>query len=593
MSRFTHSKFLGSSEAVPLAAIFCALASAACSPEQETEAPAANWVLTNGRIYTVDEDKPWAEAAVIRDGEFVYVGDNAGAEGFAADGIETTDLGGRMVIPGIVDGHTHPGLYGIEQFNAAFEATDRDAFIAELGAYAEANPGDGWVRGCCWPNIAFVDGDKGPDREVLDAIFPDRPVWITSSSWHSYWLNGKALQALGIDQDSEDPRFPIAIYKRDDSGRLTGWVKEGAGWQFFTNVFEVNDDVHRDSVISFLKTLSEHGVTTVYDGGNLDYSDKVYQLLSDLEKAGELPLRYEGTYMVSVPERRELAVAEMIRFREAYGGERLQFNTIKLFMDGVHENRSGALLEPYTDDPGYVSDTTLSVEDLRDFLLELHDERFDLHVHVIGDLAVKSVLDAVEQARAATGEDFYPRVTMAHLQNIHPGDRSRFAELNISANFTPWWHGLDEPDPAAEGLGPERSNDTYTAKPLFDSGGNVTFSSDDWRLEVLSPFLGIQVGHTRQYPREWLADDADPDAIRQPTSEKLPLELMLKGYTINGAYQLRMEDRIGSIEAGKAADFVVLRQNLFDVDPYTLHTVKTDAVIMEGEIIQGTLIATR
>jgi hypothetical protein len=297
--------------------------------------------------------------------------------------------------------------------------------------------------------------------------------------------------------------------------------------------------------------------------------------------------------MVSVPERRELAVAEMIRFREAYGGERLQFNTIKLFMDGVHENRSGALLEPYTDDPGYVSDTTLSVEDLRDFLLELHDERFDLHVHVIGDLAVKSVLDAVEQARAATGEDFYPRVTMAHLQNIHPGDRSRFAELNISANFTPWWHGLDEPDPAAEGLGPERSNDTYTAKPLFDSGGNVTFSSDDWRLEVLSPFLGIQVGHTRQYPREWLADDADPDAIRQPTSEKLPLELMLKGYTINGAYQLRMEDRIGSIEAGKAADFVVLRQNLFDVDPYTLHTVKTDAVIMEGEIIQGTLIATR
>jgi len=552
---------------------------------EDTSMQMADWVLTNGQIYTVDENQPWAEAVVIRDGDFVYVGSNAGATAYAAD--NTTDLGGRMVIPGIVDGHTHPGLYGIEQYNAGFVETDREAFLEELRIWAEDNPGEDWVRGCCWPVITYVDGPVGPDRRELDEIFPDRPVWLTSSSWHSYWLNSRALEALGVDEDSEDPRFPIAIYKRDDDGRLTGWLKEGAGWQFFGQVFEINEDIHNASVREFLQYLSMRGVTTLYDGGNLDYSDAVYQLLYDLEEAGELPIRYEGTYMVSVPARRAHAVAEMRRFREAYGGERLQFNTIKLFMDGIHENRSSAMFEPFTDDLDYESNTTLTVEELHDWLIELHEAQFDLHIHAIGDFAVNVVLEGVEMAQATVGDDFYPRVTMAHLQNIHPGDRERFAELGVSANFTAWWHGIDSPDPALAGLGPERSHQSYPVRPLYDSGANVTFSSDDWRLDVLSPFLGIQVGHTRQYPDIMLSGDQDPEAFKGPTSEKLPLEYMIRGFTINGAYQLRMEDRIGSIESGKSADFVVLPENLFEVNPKAIYTLMPDAVIMEGELIQG------
>ena len=552
---------------------------------EDTSMPMADWVLTNGQIYTVDENQPWAEAAVIRDGDFVYVGSNAGAAAYAAE--NATDLGGRMVIPGIVDGHTHPGLYGIEQYNAGFVETDREAFLEELRIWAEDNPGEDWVRGCCWPVITYVDGPVGPDRRELDEIFPDRPVWLTSSSWHSYWLNSRALEVLGVDEDSEDPRFPIAIYKRDDDGRLTGWLKEGAGWQFFGQVFEINEDIHNASVREFLQYLSIRGVTTLYDGGNLDYSDAVYQLLYDLEEAGELPIRYEGTYMVSVPARRAHAVAEMRRFREAYGGERLQFNTIKLFMDGIHENRSSAMFEPFTDDLDYESNTTLTPEELHDWLIELHEAQFDLHIHAIGDFAVNVVLEGVEMARATVGDDFYPRVTMAHLQNIHPGDRERFAELGVSANFTAWWHGIDSPDPALAGLGPERSHQSYPVRPLYDSGANVTFSSDDWRLDVLSPFLGIQVGHTRQYPDIMLSGDQDPEAFKGPASEKLPLEYMIRGFTINGAYQLRMEDRIGSIESGKSADFVVLPENLFEVNPKTIYTLMPDAVIMEGELIQG------
>ena len=340
---------------------------------------------------------------------------------------------------------------------------------------------------------------------------------------------------------------------------------------------------------AMLQTLSEHGVTALYDGGTKVFSDRVYAFLSKLDRARELPLRYEGTYRISIPQNVKLAIPEMKRFREAYGGERLRFNTVKLFMDGIHEDRAAALLEPYADDPGYVSDTTLSVDELKDFLLELHKERFDLHVHVIGDLATKRVLDAVELARAEVGEDFYPRVSLAHLQTVDPADWPRFRELGVSANFTPWWSGVDDPEPIGGGLGEARGSDTFRAKAIADAGGNVTFSSDTWSIEYLSPFLGMQVGHTRQYPREWLRPEQDADAILQPESEKMPIDLLIRGYTLNGAYQLRMEDRIGSIEVGKEADLVILEENLFEIDPYAIHQIRPDAVVMAGTLMQGNL----
>ena len=557
---------------------------AACGGE-----PPADSVYTNGKIYTVNEEQPWAEAVAIKDGRFVYVGDNSGAEEFLGGDVTATDLDGRMVIPGIVDAHTHLGQIELIQYNAYFTETKRSEFLAELEAYAKENPGEDWVLGCCWPVFEFVNGPDGPDRIELDTIFPERPVWIVSDAGHSSWLNSLALDALGLDADSPDPKFPIAMYKRDDDGRLTGWVKEGAAWQRMEEVWPTDQALHEEGMRSMLQYLSEHGVTTLYDAGNKHRNDEIYGFFADLEEAGKLPVRIDGAYRISTPDRRELAITEMKRLRKLYGGESLRFTTVKLFMDGVHENRSGAQLAPYADDPDYRSDTTLSVDELKNYLIRLHEERFDLHVHVIGDLATKRVLDAVEQARATVGDDFYPRVSVGHVQNTDPGDFPRFAELDVSANFTPWWFGVDDPDPAAPGLGPELTNDTYRARAIADAGGNVTFSSDDWTLDVLSPYLGMQVGHTRQYPREWLEPHQDPDATRLPESEQLPIDLLIKGYTLNGAYQLRKEEDLGSIETGKIADLVVLPNNLFDTPKYELHKTKPDAVIMDGIVIQGEL----
>jgi predicted amidohydrolase YtcJ len=586
----------GTSKTSPITFVFLAALVASCGADEQTQsrvpadASTAQWVLSGGRIYTMDDSLPWAEAVAVAGDRFVYVGDDAGARAYVGVDTRQVDLKGRMVIPGLIDGHTHPGYIDLERYGPPLPETSREDLLDAVARYAENSPGAGWIRMCCWPNHLYVHGGEGPHRRDLDAIVPDRPVWITSTAWHSYWLNSKGLETLGIEETASDPLPGIAMYQRDENGALTGWIKEGAGWQHFAEQFPVDAVSHEESVTAFLRTLSEHGVTTVYDGGNFGYENHVYGFLSELDRNGDLPVRYEGTYQIFVPERREFAIREMKRLRSAYGGERLRFRTIKLFMDGVYENHSAGMLAPYSDDPAQVSNTMLTAEELRDFLLELHEEKFDLHIHAIGDLAVRTALDAVEAARAAVGGDLYPRVTLAHLQLIDPADLSRFRELGVTANFTPWWHGADRDDTAAAALGDERAARTYTARSLFDLGARVTFSSDDWELPVLSPFLGMEVAHNRRFPREWLAEEGGGASdSRPPESERLALERILEGYTIHGAFPFRMEDQIGSIEVGKLADLVVLAEKLFEMDRHEIHRIKPAAVMLEGDLVQGAL----
>jgi len=573
-----------------LIAALCLFSSVSCIQPQ-SNVDAADSIFFNGQIYTVDIARRWVNAIAIKDGRFIYVGDNDEALKFIGPSTETTDLNGQFVIPGIIDGHTHPGYNGAERF-IRLTGTNPEEFLKSVQDYSRNHPGDDMIRLCCWSNNWYVTGKEGPHKESLDAVVSDRPVWINSTSWHSAWLNSKALEKIGVDNDTPDPKTGVAVYQRDDDGELTGWVKEGAAWQYFADEFPVDKKYHQEGMLEMLKTLSNFGVTTLYDGGNFGYEDEVYSFLSQLEKNGQLPIRYQGTYQIFFPERRFDAISEMRRLQKEYGGSRLQFKTIKLFMDGINENRTGAILNHHSDNPDYIGDTMLSVEELRDFLIELHEEELDIHIHIIGDMAARVVLDGVEAAKEVVGNSFYPRVTVAHIELTDPADYDRFADLGVIANFTPWWHGVDINNVVDAALGPDRITRTYTAKPLFDSGALVTFSSDGWgRLtqDYLSPYLGMQVGHNRQYPKEWLAEGDDGDAYRLPDSEKLSLELMIQGYTINAAHQFRLENDIGSIEVGKLADFVILNNNLFDLDPYKIWKAKTTAVIMEGELIQGAL----
>ena len=572
---------------------FFLIALAACSQDsKDSNAPeSVDLIITGARIFTSDDQNSWAEALVIKEGKFVYVGDAAGTDSYL--GVRTVDLQGKLVFPGLTDGHSHPGYVNIEDFGEVAGDTPEE-LLASVREYADENPDKEWLRPCCWPTDMFVQGDEGPSKEVLDAVLPDRLVWFESATGHDYWLNSMALERLGVDKDTPDPRPGLAMYARDEEGEPSGWLKEGAGVQHFAEHFALVDEDrrqhHKKSVAETLEVLSRHGVTSLFDAGNKGFGDLVYGVVSELEKEGRLPVRYYGTYQIFTPERARTAVSEVLRYREEYGGERLRFESVKLFMDGITANQSAAFLQPYS--TGVGGRTMLSVEELRDLLLELHEARLDLMVHSIGDMSVRTVLDAVEAAHAMVDGEFYPRVTVAHLVLIDPGDLERIEELGLIANFTPWWLGVETNNVARNLLGDDRYEKTYQARSVFESGAVVSFSSDEWwggemLATYISPWLGMQVGHTRQNPREWRRPE--DDAVRGPIDERLTLEQLVKGYTTNGAYQLRREYDLGSIEAGKIADLVVLDKNVFEIDPYEIWQTRPSAVMMEGQVIQGSL----
>jgi len=579
-----------------LLVVLAAVLIAACGPaEHSVNQVSADLILSGAEIFTSDEAQPWAEAVAIKNGRFIYVGDSTGTAQFRSESTRFIDLDGQLVIPGLVDAHAHPGYIDVERYGE-ISATSEEEMLAAVKQYAEEHPDDEWLRLCCWPIGLYVHGNQGPTKEILDAVVRDRPLWFVSEWWHSGWLNSKALDVLGVDEDTPDPAPGIGMYARDDNGEPTGWIKEGAGWQHFTEHFPIRDgaqkNLHEQSMLAGLQVLSESGVTTLYDGGNFGFEDLIYGFMADLEREGQLPVRYEGTYQIFSPDRVQFAISEMKRYRNEYGGERLQFNTIKLFMDGVNPSRAGAMLEPYADDPDYVGKTMLTAEELRDFLLELNEEQFDIHIHTMSDLAVREVLDAVEAAKDIAGETFYPRVTIAHLQIIDAADMPRIKELGVICNYTPWWFAGVAADPLEVAFGDDRYGNMYRAKTLMESGVTVTFSSDEWwggelLWSYLDPLFGIQVGHTRQYPMEW-REEGD-DEIRPPQDERLNIEQLIVGYTRHGAYQLRMEDEIGSIETGKVADLVVLDDSLFAIDSDQIWKITRAAVLMEGEVIQGEL----
>jgi predicted amidohydrolase YtcJ len=575
-----------------LLALLTACRDAAVSPRDASSEtyPAVDLVIHNARIYTVNQHQPWSQAVAIKNGKFVRLGKDS--ELAALPARRRLDLQQRLLLPAMVDGHSHPGYVSVEDFGEVNGETP-EALLSSVKKYADQHPEQKWLRLCCWPTTMFVNGDQGPKKEVLDAILPDRLVWFESETAHDFWLNSAALAELGVSRKTPDPKPGLAMYARDKNGDPTGWVKEGAGVQHFSTQFALStpDHIkrHKDRVADILQHMSKHGLTAIFDAGNKGYGDHVYDVIATLEREGRLPLRYFGTYQIFTPERAKIAVDEVKRYQREYGGELLRFNSVKLFMDGISANQSASYTRPYLGS-NIASEPLLTTEELTALLLRLHEERLDLMVHSIGDRATRTVLDAVQAARSVVQDDFYPRVTVAHLALVDPVDIPRISALGVVANFSPWWFGVESSSVVSDLLGKDRYNAMYPARSVFESGATVTFSSDEWwggdmLPTYLSPYLGMQTGHTRQYPKEWW-QTAD-DGVRLPASERLTLEQLVTGYTRHGAYQLRLEDQLGSVEVGKAADFIVLDQDLFTMKPDEIWRLQPSLVVMEGKVMQG------
>jgi predicted amidohydrolase YtcJ len=309
----------------------------------------------------------------------------------------------------------------------------------------------------------------------------------------------------------------------------------------------------------------------VFDAGIPECNDlheRVYGRLKKMDEEGELPVYIDGCYVITQPRQVPEAIENLKRFKNEYNTEHLKVHTLKIFNDGTLKIETAALVTPYVD-TGDRGTAAFNKDQIAELLIKLNKEGLDLHLHTVGEGASRNVLDGVEMARKELGDKYHVKVTCAHLEIQDDADLNRFVELGVFANYTPLWHAGTNNDWVAK-LGAERATKMYRSKTLWDSGALVTWSSDNISygdFMTWSPYLGMEIGMRRSITEKTRAPEFHRTAGEFPSpAEKMSVEEMLMGYTINGARQLGIEATKGSIEVGKDADFLVFDQDLLTAD---------------------------
>ncbi|WP_196894948.1 amidohydrolase [Aureivirga marina] len=538
-------------------------------------------LVKNAKIYTQDSIHPWAEAMLVKNGKIKYIGTNNEAKKQSSSKAKVINAKNKLILPAFIDSHTHPGLVSwfSDKIIGIPEGTIEEK-LQWLKKYAEENPDVPYIIAGSWNWYDF--GKEGPNKRDIDAVVKDIPVILLEGIGHSLWVNSKTLEVLGVDKNTKEGVEDLSFYYKDENGELTGWIKEFVAYPKMIELLKAKESKNVDLVLEmFLNHLSSQGITTIFDAGNMTLNDETYSRVAKLDKKGKLPMRYEASYHIVIPEQVKKAVPEIKRLRQKYQTENLRFNTVKIHFDGIIQIRTAAIKEPYRDDLDNHGNTLLNEEELTSFLKDLNKENINLHLHTIGDQAIHIAINSYENLvnSLENKESLKTKLTISHLEYIDPDDVSRIKKLGIIANFTPQWFGYPQ-HYLAHMIG-ERAEHRMEAKTLMDSGADVTFSSDVISpLEYLrsSPLLGIQVGHNRQ--NIYGGKEAP---ITLPIKERLSIEELIKGYTINGAKQLELNERIGSLEVGKEADFIILDKNIFETDRYDIYNTKVEKTFKNGK----------
>ncbi|MEM7278871.1 MAG: amidohydrolase [Pseudomonadota bacterium] len=554
--------------------------------ERATRPEPADTVFKNAKVYLGKVEERWASEIAVKDGVFSYVGNDASAH----TGVTTIvyDLAGRTVLPGLIDGHAHPGIVSMSEGQVVLgTATTEAELLAEIRKTVSSYPDREFLLGGFWSNQIF--GPDGPHKEALDAIEPDRPLILYDDWAHTIWVNSMALKKAGVTRDTKDIVPGFSFYKKDDAGEPTGWITESATSVFLTNFLSVTEDTEK-ALLEYLHYFRSVGVTTLLDAGNFGLDRDVYAAISRLDRAGKLPIRYHGAYTLFTPDGLPHAVQTLKTLGEEFNSKNVQIDTLKVFFDGVIETRTAAVSSDYLDTPGNSGEALLNRDQVTQLILDLEEEGLNFHAHSVGDRSTTILLDGIEGAHKALGRQPNIRVSMCHLELIKETDFPRFRKLGVVANFTPHWAVGGDLSWMTAGVG-EKAQRMQRSQPLIADGAIVSFSSDntdsgEWRSEreASSPFVGMQVGRTRQDIGSGVDDEYLP-----PLSERLRISDLVNGYTSNAAYQLGIEDTSGSIAVGMRADLLVLNQDLFEVDQYDIHKTKPLAVWMDGDLVYGDL----
>jgi predicted amidohydrolase YtcJ len=559
----------------------------------------AELVLAGGAVYTADatgrrvvpataaSGRPASAVAVVG-GRIEAIG-NAGdrdIQDLIGQGTEVVDLRGRALLPGFQDAHVHPAFAGITMLGCnLIGAASLDDALARISDFARQHPDRDWIAGSGWRMEWFPGGT--PDRQTLDAVTGGRPAYLSNRDGHGAWASTRALELAGIDARTPDP--PDGRIERELDGSPQGTLHEGAANLVGVLLPPLSIEERLTGLLLAQQHMHARGITAWQDAIVGDYLGSPDPLPVYLAAAasGQLTARVEGALWWDRTRGGE-QLPEILARHERGRGPRFRANTVKIMQDGVAENFTAGMLEPYHDPTGcHDHGSGLSYVDpdaLRGHVTQLDALGFQVHLHAIGDRAVREALDAIEAARTANrpGEGQHRidnRHHIAHLQVVHPVDVPRFAALDVTANMQGLWaaHEPQMDELTIPFIGPERTQRQYVFGDLLRSGARLAAGSD-WAVSSANPLRAIHVAVNRSLPRATGAE-AEPFLPNQ----RLDLAEALAAYTLGSAYVNHLDDETGSIERGKLADLVVLDRDPFAHPADEIGSTGVLATYIQGE----------
>lgn len=546
----------------------------------EPEGGYADVVLRDTTVYTLNEEQPWADAVAIRDGRIVMVGSAQEAQQWTGPDSRVISQPGGLVLPGFQDAHTHPLSSGVDHFDCSLDVQPQtqQAYLEKVRECARTMLDREWISGGGWSVTAFPP--KGiPDKALLDSVVADRPVVFFSADGHTAWTNSLAMTIAGITAQTPDP--PNGRIDRDAAnGQPLGSFQESAMELIRAHMPPQPPSQIDQGMRYTIGYLHSLGITAMQEANaSIDADDPLQALKAYRRFADSSELQMRTVVSLGWDNDKGLEqIPDLIRAREQYNGGLLNTATVKIFLDGVVEPSTAALLQDYSDQPGYQGELQVPPELLHEAAAQLDKNGFQVHMHVIGDAAVREALDAIQFALQRNGAG-NGRHHLAHVEFVDPADISRFAELNVTATFSPLWAVEDEflTELTLPRVGAERYQWTYPINSIVKAGGRIAFGSD-WNVSSPDPLLAIETAVTRIDP---LRGDT-PVFLPQ---QRITLEQAIAAVTINAAYVNHLDDSTGSIEVGKLGDLVILDTNLFKIDPSAISDARVVTTLLGGEVV--------
>ncbi|MFQ6005961.1 MAG: amidohydrolase [Woeseia sp.] len=479
-------------------------------------------------------------------------------------GASRIDGGGQFVLPGLADSHVHMSSQGFLDVQLDLTGIPSvEAAVARIAEYARAHPGSGWIEGRGWNQVLWPVREF-PTAAQIDAVVADRPVWLRRIDGHAGWANSKALEIAGIDDQTPDPVG--GKIQRVSAGHATGTLVDNAMDLVASRIPAPSKEDYRKAFLAAFRHVTSLGLTSVHDAGINTAEAEAYLSMAD---DGELPMRVYG--MLAGAGENLDALGNPI---PSYGNDRLAIASVKLMVDGALGSRGAAMVEPYDDDAENRGLPFWTQEQLDGFVKKSNDMGFQVCIHAIGDLGNKQSLDAIEKAQGGKPSPLRNRIE--HAQVLRLEDIPRFAKLGVIASMQAT-HATSDMNMAEDRVGPERIKGAYAWRKLLDSGAIIANGSD-FPVELANPMHGLYASVTRK------SRDGLPDGGWY-AGERLTRAEALHSFTWAPAYAAHQEDRLGSLEAGKWADFIVLDRDYFEIPESEIDDIRVIQTWVGGELV--------